>query len=68
MLWKFFRAFSFSNSNEFKDEKIPAERQGLFLMLFRVNYLTLIAPLSSLIVKFVTSQTSLGPQYWIGPG
>ena len=31
-------------------------------------YLTLMAPRSSLIVKFVTSQTSLGPQYWIGPG
>jgi hypothetical protein len=27
-----------------------------------------IAPRSSLIVKFVMSQTSLGPQYWIGPG
>ena len=27
-----------------------------------------IAPRSSLIVKFVISQTSLGPQYWIGPG
>lgn len=29
---------------------------------------TFIAPRSSLIVKLVTSQTSLGPQYWIGPG
>lgn len=25
MLWKFFRAFSFSNSNEFKDEKNPCK-------------------------------------------
>ena len=31
-------------------------------------YFTLMAPRSSLIVKFVMSQTSLGPQYWIGPG
>ena len=32
------------------------------------DYFTLSAPRSSLIVKFVMSQTSLGPQYWIGPG
>ena len=32
------------------------------------SYLTLMAPRSSLIVKLVTSHTSEGPQYWIGPG
>ena len=35
---------------------------------FKANYFTLIAPRSNLIVKLVTSHTSLGPQYWIGPG
>ena len=35
---------------------------------FLTMQVTLMAPRSSLIVKFVTSQTSDGPQYWIGPG
>ena len=58
-------------------KKIPAENCRDFSMLGDPrlrgddnadNYFTFKAPRSSLIVKFVTSQTSLGPQYWIGPG
>ena len=43
---------------------------GLLFCFIRLvgYYFTLIAPRSNLIVKLVTSQTSLGPQYWIGPG
>ena len=41
---------------------------GIRIKNLNLYYFTLRAPRSSLIVKFVTSQTSLGPQYWIGPG
>ena len=51
----------------FKKKSLANTRDLKFKTMF-IAYLTLSAPRSSLIVKLVMSQTSLGPQYWIGPG